>query len=178
MAHLRIRPTQDWWNMIDFPNQIFDQHFGLGMNHDEFLPLTFGSHYMRPRRHFPRSVSKTGPESTGTSQVTNDSNEFKVQLDVSHFAPEELTVKAMNNHTVIIEGKHEEKQDEHGYISRQFSRKYLLPKECDAERLASSLTPEGVLVISAPKHQHALNDSERMIPITMGPSPAAVEGSK
>lgn len=52
-----------------------------------------------------------------------------MNLDVTHFKPEEIGVKAMGNR-VIIEGKHEEKEDEHGSIQRYFKRTYMLPRVC------------------------------------------------
>lgn len=74
----------------------------------------------------------------------------QVILDVQQFAPSEIVVKTVNNN-VIVEGKHEEKQDEHGYISRHFVRKYLLPSDADALDVQSSLSSDGVLTITAPK---------------------------
>ena len=59
--------------------------------------------------------------------MVNDDKEFKVMVDVSHFTPEEISVKTSDNRLVIT-GKHEEKQDEHGFIKREFTRQYLLPK--------------------------------------------------
>lgn len=60
-------------------------------------------------------------------QVTHDDKEFRVRLDVNHFSPEEITVKTVENR-VLIHAKHEEKQDEHGFIQREFTRQYLLPR--------------------------------------------------
>lgn len=71
-------------------------------------------------------------------------------MDVQQFAPSEITVKTVNNQ-VIVEGKHEEKQDEHGYISRHFVRKYLLPPDTEPQDVSSSLSSDGVLTITAPK---------------------------
>jgi len=71
-------------------------------------------------------------------------------LDVQQFSPEEMTVKVVGNN-VTVEAKHEEKQDEHGYISRHFVRRYVLPASHDATRVTSSLSSDGVLTITAPK---------------------------
>lgn len=93
-------------------------------------------------------------------------------LDVQQFAPEEITVKATNN-SVVVEGKHEEKQDEHGYISRQFTRRYILPPGYEVADLASSLSSDGVLTITAPKRPPP-NSGERIVPITKtGPAKQA-----
>lgn len=53
---------------------------------------------------------------------------FQVILDVQQFSPQEITVKTTDKY-IIVEGKHEEKQDEHGYISRQFTRRYQIPSK-------------------------------------------------
>ncbi len=64
---------------------------------------------------------------TDSFQVSNTGDEFRVNLDVAHFSPEEIHVKTVDN-KVVIHAKHEEKEDEHGYIMREFRRSYLLPK--------------------------------------------------
>lgn len=71
-------------------------------------------------------------------------------MDVQQFAPNEITVKVTEG-TVIVEGKHEEKQDEHGFISRHFVRRYTLPKDVDVNNVVSSLSSDGVLTVSVPK---------------------------
>lgn len=57
---------------------------------------------------------------------------------------------------MVVEGKHEEKADEHGYISRHFVRKYLLPADTEPEQVASTLSSDGVLTITAPKKVRVL----------------------
>lgn len=52
---------------------------------------------------------------------------------------------------VIIEAKHEERQDEHGFVSRHFVRRYALPPSHDVINITSSLSSDGVLTITAPK---------------------------
>lgn len=89
---------------------------------------------------------------------------MQVILDVQQFAPEEITVKATNN-SVVVEGKHEEKPDEHGFISRQFTRRYILPTGYEVADLTSTLSSDGVLTITAPKRPPP-NSGERIIPIT------------
>lgn len=74
---------------------------------------------------------------------------FQVNLDVKNFAPNEISVKTVDN-SIIIEGKHEERKDEHGFISRQFTRRYDLPKNCNVKDVASALSSDGVLTIKAP----------------------------
>lgn len=69
-----------------------------------------------------------------------------MMVDVSHFAPEEIAVKTVDN-TIVVTAKHEDRPDDLGFISRQFSRKYLLPKDIDPLTVTSSLSPEGILTI-------------------------------
>lgn len=60
-------------------------------------------------------------------QVVNDDKEFRVGLDVKQFKPEEINIKTKDNR-LIIHAKHEERPDEHGFIMREFTRQYVLPK--------------------------------------------------
>lgn len=78
-------------------------------------------------------------------------------------------MKATNN-CVLVEGKHEEKQDEHGYISRQFTRRYILPGGYEVADVVSTLSSDGVLTVTAPKRAPPAA-GERSIPILRtGPS--------
>jgi len=129
----------------DMPRQLslFDQNFGLGlMNEDLYQPMMSRS-YIRPWRHLTRQQS-------GVSNVINDKDKFQVNLDVQQFKPEEISVKSHDN-VVTIEGKHEEKQDEHGYISRHFLRRYVLPKDVHTENVQCNLSSDGVLSVVVPK---------------------------
>ncbi|KAH8398820.1 hypothetical protein KR222_007974 [Zaprionus bogoriensis] len=92
---------------------------------------------------------------------------YQVNLDVSEYEPNELTVKTVNN-SVIIEGKAERQSDETGgsYSSRSFLRRFVLPEGYDPELATSSLSTEGVLTIHVPNPPEvdaALQ--ERVVPI-------------
>jgi len=75
-------------------------------------------------------------------------------------------VKVVEN-SLIVEGNHGDKWDEHGFISRSFKRRYLLPKDVEVDKVTSSLSPTGVLRIEAPKKEKAVKGApkERPIPI-------------
>jgi len=94
-----------------------------------------------------------------------------VNLDVQQFKPDELTVKTVNNF-VIVEGKHEERQDEHGFISRQFQRRYKLPVDVEADTVVSQLSSDGVLTVFAPKKALSAPAGERIVPISHTQAPA------
>ncbi|EMP29866.1 Alpha-crystallin B chain [Chelonia mydas] len=82
--------------------------------------------------------------------MTLDKDRFSVLLDVKHFSPEELSVKVVGDY-VEVHAKHEERPDEHGYIS--------------------PLSPDGILSITAPTKPEG-KAQERTVPITCQQSPA------
>lgn len=88
---------------------------------------------------------------------------FNVCLDVQHFQPNEITVKTENN-TVVVHAEHEQKQDEHGYISREFTRRYDLPEGFRMEDVVSTLSSDGILTIKAP-HSTAIEDNVRHVQV-------------
>ncbi|XP_049975206.1 heat shock protein beta-6 isoform X2 [Alexandromys fortis] len=82
------------------------------------------------------------------AQVAKDPGYFSVLLDVKHFSPEEISVKVVGDH-VEVHARHEERPDEHGFIAREFHRRYRLPPGVDPAAVTSALSPEGVLSIQA-----------------------------
>lgn len=69
---------------------------------------------------------------------------------MQQFKPEDIGVKIVDNY-LIVEGKHEEKEDKHGFISRQFTRRYKLPDNVKQEEIKSTISSDGILSITAPK---------------------------
>lgn len=165
---------RDWWDDFEVPraSRLLDQQFGLGMNRDDLLNSLSISrpsfrNYIRPWR-----TSLTRQESGST--INADKDRFQVILDVQQFSPNEITVKTSNN-SIIVEGKHEEKQDEHGYISRHFTRRYILPSDHDIGDVVSSLSSDGILTVSVPKKSQKPINTERVVPITQtGPAKSTV----
>ena len=151
------RTGRNYWDVWDWPQSLLNQNFGLDMDDSDWIitPLT------RPSRN-QRSL-----QTRGTSEVANDPNKFQVKLDCSHFKPEEIEVKTVDNN-IVIHGKHEEKMDKHGWVSREFTRRYALPSECEANQVTSSLSSGGVLTIEAPKKRpEPIRDNERVVPINV-----------
>ncbi|CAD7004593.1 heat shock protein 23 [Ceratitis capitata] len=109
-----------------------------------------------------RQLALGKPERSISPLVGKDG--FQVSMDVAHFKPSELTVKVVDN-SIVVEGKHEEREDDHGYISRHFLRRYTLPKGYDANKVMSSLSSDGVLTVMAPKPQLEDKSNERHIQI-------------
>nr|ABE57140.1 heat shock protein Hsp19.5 [Liriomyza sativae] len=145
---------RDIWDDFDFPltSRLLDQHFGTALNRDDLLSTVWGgcpaltrTGYRRPWQYALDSLQRQDDGST----VNIDKDKFEVKLDVQQFAPNEVNVKVSGRY-IVVEGKHEEKQDEHGYISRQFSRRYLLPENVNSEAISSQLSSDGVLTVCAP----------------------------
>ncbi|XP_023016427.1 alpha-crystallin A chain [Leptinotarsa decemlineata] len=157
------------------------------------LPYFFDDHWTRPdwRRNrdlfdvdffqptIPRSLIRfpdyfrnleAALQDTGSS-VKYDKDKFYANFDVQHFKPNEISVKVTGDRTVTVEGKHEEKQDEHGHIYRHFVRKYVVPENCDMERLESKLSTDGVLTVSVPRTGEKI-DQTKEIPISRTGKPA------
>lgn len=85
-------------------------------------------------------------------------------MDVQQFAPDEINVKTVGKF-VVVEAKHDERQDEHGYIQRHFVRRYALPDDVEAIDVVSSLSSDGVLTITVRNPIVLPDKHERIIPI-------------
>uniref|UniRef100_A0A7N4PR38 Heat shock protein family B (small) member 6 n=1 Tax=Sarcophilus harrisii TaxID=9305 RepID=A0A7N4PR38_SARHA len=59
-------------------------------------------------------------------------------------------------------------QDEHGFISREFHRRYRLPEGVDPAAVTSALSPEGILSIQASATTPGTQAAERTVPIAQG----------
>merc|ERR1719411_2294355 len=89
-------------------------------------------------------------------RVKEDEHKMEVSLDPSQYRPDELKV-CVNEGVLVVEGKHEERaEDGTKMVSRMFSRKYTLPPSAKQEEVASNLSSDGVLVITAPKKNLAI----------------------
>ncbi|EDW40846.1 heat shock protein 23 [Drosophila sechellia] len=123
-----------------------------------------------PMEQQQRQLEKqVGASSGAVSKIGKDG--FQVCMDVSHFKPSELVVKVQDN-SVLVEGNHEEREDDHGFITRHFVRRYALPPGYEADKVASTLSSDGVLTIKVPKPP-AIEDkgNERIVQIQqVGPA--------
>ncbi|PAV78002.1 hypothetical protein WR25_00895 [Diploscapter pachys] len=149
--------------------------------HQPFSPVMIPASYF-PSFHFaPTSLSSSGsPTTLGTGgTVTNlrtSSDSFQATLDVSLFAPEDLKVSVIGNF-IVVEAKHDEKQDDFGFIERHFVRKFNLPKGVNPEAVTSNLTADGALTIEALPPKKEASPS-RTIPIKVVTQPGAADQSK
>lgn len=158
-----------------FPNRIYRQ---LHARHHDSLDLHTLGLIARLGAHGHRMHNRKLAEGGNGTFSKNDKNEFEVNLDVGYFEPNELTVKIVND-CVVVEGKHEEREDDHGFIARHFARRYELPKSCNVDDIISTLSSDGVLTVRVPKPKLADKGNERVIEIKqIGPSDLFLKNNK
>nr|XP_014086880.1 uncharacterized protein LOC106615263 [Bactrocera oleae] len=103
---------------------------------------------------------------TGDEPDSNGKGTFKVVIDVHHFRDDELVLKVRNNDTVILTGKQKDDRGEKSKfcITREFTRKYKLPRNYDATLAKATRSTDGVLTIIVPPPP-PLDDVERLVDI-------------
>ncbi|KAK5878973.1 hypothetical protein CesoFtcFv8_024328 [Champsocephalus esox] len=167
------------------PSQIFTQDFGLppfldpsdidwinwskkrlasfswpGYAQNPLLPPFSGQH--------PAALNPKAPQqlTSGVTEIRTGQDSWKINLDVNHFSPEEITIATKEGY-LQISGNHEEKQDDHGSVSRCFTRKYKLPQGVDLQHITSSLSGDGVLSVEAPAPGTSVSNpaNEIVIPV-------------
>ncbi|KAF3706425.1 Alpha-crystallin A chain [Channa argus] len=172
-------PQQPWFRRAlgsVYPGRLFDQFFGEGMFDYDLFPYTASTISPYYRQSLFRGFMDFS--NSGISEVRSDRDKFTVYLDVKHFSPDELSVKVTDDY-VEIQGKHGERQDDHGYISREFHRRYRLPSNLDKSAVTCSLSADGLLTLTGPKVTLGSESgrSERSIPVTRDDKPNAAASS-
>nr|UOF73983.1 heat shock protein 27 [Prodiamesa olivacea] len=154
-----------------------EPRFGLGLfpsdfRSDRIVPRHASAHHLPTGYRRPWAVARQAAQELVKDQknLHFGKDGFQACVDVHHFQPSEVSVKTVDN-TVVIEGKHEERDDGHGSVQRHFVRKYVLPKEYDMNAIQSSLSSDGVLTVKAAPPA-ITSGGERHIPITHTNVPA------
>jgi HSP20 family molecular chaperone IbpA len=96
-------------------------------------------------------------------RMKDDDSKFELSLNTHGYRPDEIKVNVAGG-CLSVDAKHEEKE-EGKFVSRQFSRKYTLPEGCEAGKVNSNLSSDGILVISAPKRQAVKQEGNRSITV-------------
>ncbi|KAM4700018.1 LOW QUALITY PROTEIN: heat shock protein beta-1 [Discoglossus pictus] len=181
-------PFRDWYQG---KSRIFDQSFGMPRIPEDWhqWPSTSWPGYVRlfpsqsmevvppttPAVASPAVATAAVPEfnralsrqlSSGISEIRQTHGQWKISLDVKPFCNQKSWLWKTKDGIVEITGKHEEKQDEHGFISRCFTRKYTLPPGVEVAAVSSSLSPDGILTVEAPLPKPAIQSAEITIPVT------------
>ncbi|XP_067911684.1 heat shock protein beta-1 [Heterodontus francisci] len=179
-SHPFFRSPWDPFRSCYFPSRLFDEDFGLPPLSQEPLrdwmewvenrlssswsgqPSSSSADSITPR-HCLSSLQRQ--LSGGMSLIQQTLGNWKISLDVKHFTPEELQVKIQDGY-LEISGSHKERQDQHGFISRNFTRKYKFPSDVDTLSVTSSLTSDGILIVEAPIPNSAVQvPVEIMVPV-------------
>lgn len=149
-------------------------HFGLGHQPEFWVAPRERSllHSLSNAGNYLRSQLSHLDEMEQKAHIGKDG--FQVCLDVQHFQPNEISVRTENN-SVVVHAKHEEKKDNHGFISREFTRRYDLPEGFKVEDITSSLSSDGILSIKAPHVTPAVEGNVRHVQIQQtGPARLSV----
>ncbi|KAI4463040.1 heat shock protein hsp-12.2-related [Holotrichia oblita] len=142
----------------DFTRPYLDQQHGLGTSNEDIWSAYITSHSRGQHRSWKTAMSDIKPAAISAQ------NSFEINLDVQYFAPKEITVKVNENGFIIVEAKHDEKEDEHGYVSRHFVRRYPIPHGVNRHQITCSLSSDGILKITA-RELDENSVLERIIPI-------------
>ena len=139
---------------------------------DGFEKSEFKRVFKLPQGIDPKSV-KSRPSQDGQALVIEgtkleekeaDDGKFRAKLDFSGFKPEEIKIQLRGNE-LNITGKHLMERDEF-YLSRDYSRRILLPDDVDLGSVTSRLSKEGLLTIEATRDP-ALLPPEKSVDVTM-----------
>ncbi|CAO1310905.1 unnamed protein product [Diamesa serratosioi] len=161
--------------LLDLVDHMYKNLDGQEMNFPEGFPMCFmpqgmeqqgqpGSSGMNCGRGEPRSWGK-GQRCSGPCYKPPAPADFQVKIDVASFKPEEISVK-VKEQQVIVEGKHEEREDGQGFVTRQFTRRYVVPAEIDLDTISTFVNSTGLMTIRATKPlPPAAESNERSIPI-------------
>lgn len=182
---MSLVPLLTEFDMLGDVEHMLEDPFALALHPMDILrPRYRSSLALHPHRRFgPYSMAKyTRPR---CPELHCDKSEmiptvgkegFQVCMDVSQFTPNELTVKTVDR-TVVVEGKHEEREDDHGFIQRHFIRKYTLPKGYDPKDVVTTMSSDGVLTVKAPPPpSKAKGSNERIVQIQQtGPAHLTVK---
>lgn len=100
------------------------------------------------------------------NRLISSKDKYEVNVNVKGFAPDEIKVRVSEGF-VVVEASHEEKKDQHGYVSRKLMRRFPLPDECLQDRVQSTLSANGLLTVTAP--WKVLAKDNTVIPVTVEP---------
>lgn len=162
---------RNWCNSSLRASRMLDHHFGPPtdlMNSMRLAAATQSALLEELTAPFTNPWFNHLPDSESLVKIAN--NKYQISLDVQKFAPEEISVKATDD-WIIVEGKHEERQDEQGFVSRHFVRRFMLPAGHDRNKIVSSLSSDGVLTILAPIKEAQKDETVKTIPIVQTAAP-------
>jgi len=110
-----------------------------------------------------------------TTEIINNEKEFKINLPVENYKPEDLNVKLVRDQFLVIDAKKLEKREQGGdegfvtgVVTEEFTRCFVIPKGVDLQNLKTRWNRDGTLVIQAPKIEVPAVQHERQLMIEYG----------
>lgn len=98
---------------------------------------------------FYRKLRKeSGKEEEQAIISVDDSQSYKIVLDMSKFKPDDITIKILDNNDLMVEVK--EKKKDGTVVTKGFRRQCVLPDNLDLDKLSSAISSDGILTITAP----------------------------
>eukprot|EP00092_Neocalanus_flemingeri_P007651 GFUD01008261.1.p1 GENE.GFUD01008261.1~~GFUD01008261.1.p1 ORF type:complete len:518 (-),score=130.90 GFUD01008261.1:252-1805(-) len=95
------------------------------------------------------------------AKVSYDQDKFQVEFNVQDYRPEELSIKTEGD-VLIVLAKHETKAEGgQSFVSNQFEQRFSLPSGVKMEKIASSLSKDGVLTVSAPRENLPISSYQK-----------------
>nr|XP_027233930.1 uncharacterized protein LOC113825311 [Penaeus vannamei] len=92
-------------------------------------------------------------EDTQAVTSSEDEHHYKFVIDVHDFMDVgEISVKAVNERELVVEG-HLEKKEDGSKSSKRFLRRFVVPGDIELEAVISVMSSDGVLKILAPKKE-------------------------
>ncbi|XP_038648954.1 heat shock protein beta-3 [Scyliorhinus canicula] len=91
---------------------------------------------------------KLSVKESAKSMEATDAEMFQVMLDAVQFRPEDIIIQVFEG-WLLIKAQHGRRTDEHGFISRSFTRQYHLPDGLQSKDLSAMLCHDGILVVKA-----------------------------
>lgn len=167
-------PTWGGWDMDMMPRRSWDMDLTPRRSWDMMRQME--RDMMRPMNRMMNDLNRATRRLRREvrdleAEVTCDQNKFQARLDCCQFKPEEITVRNVGRE-IMIEGKHEERPDEHGFTSRTFTRRYRLPEDANYDNAKCDLSSDGILTISVPRVAPALTGGEKLLQIQETGKPA------
>ncbi|XP_043832421.1 heat shock protein beta-3 [Dromiciops gliroides] len=76
---------------------------------------------------------------------------FQILLDVVQFLPEDVIIQTFEG-WLLIKAQHGTRMDEHGFVSRSFTRQYKLPDGVETKDISALFCHDGILVVEVKDH--------------------------
>lgn len=93
-----------------------------------------------------RSCTAESTGGAGKGGREEENTGFQVLLDVVQFRPEDIIIQTFEG-WLLIKAQHGPRMDEHGFVSRSFTRQYKLPNGVENKDLSALFCHDGILVV-------------------------------